>query len=60
MISTLERVLTLLTLDIPAVRDLATALLVKQEPSEELCLECAGCAACGQCTGPHVWPPLSN
>ncbi|MYR90612.1 hypothetical protein GTY41_38285 [Streptomyces sp. SID685] len=36
VISTLERVLTMLTLDIPAVRELATALLVKQGPSEEL------------------------
>ncbi|MGW6247893.1 hypothetical protein [Streptomyces roseolus] len=24
---------------------------------KQFCMECAGCAACGQCTGPHVWPP---
>ncbi|MEV2255965.1 hypothetical protein AB0I94_36330 [Streptomyces sp. NPDC050147] len=27
---------------------------------KEFCMECAGCAACGQCTGPHVWPPPRN
>ncbi|MEU3188683.1 hypothetical protein ABZ707_31470 [Streptomyces sp. NPDC006923] len=26
----------------------------------QFCLECVGCAACGQCTGPHVWPPLQT
>ncbi|MGM0361671.1 hypothetical protein ACNFRX_16880 [Streptomyces griseoaurantiacus] len=25
---------------------------------KQFCMECAGCAACGQCTCPHVWPPL--
>lgn len=24
---------------------------------QQFCMECAGCAACGQCRGPHVWPP---
>ncbi|MFD9044594.1 hypothetical protein [Streptomyces bottropensis] len=23
----------------------------------QFCLTCAGCAACGQCCGPHIWPP---
>ncbi|QKV97210.1 hypothetical protein HUT19_40680 [Streptomyces sp. NA02950] len=27
---------------------------------QQFCMECAGCAACGQCTGPRVWPPLRN
>ncbi|MEU6406221.1 hypothetical protein [Streptomyces sp. NPDC046985] len=36
VISELERVLTLLTLDIPAVRSVATALLLNQDPDEEL------------------------
>ncbi|MFJ2825886.1 hypothetical protein ACIO7M_32990 [Streptomyces toxytricini] len=26
----------------------------------QFCMECAGCAACGQCTGPHVWPSLAS
>ncbi|MEU1668510.1 hypothetical protein ABZ547_34010 [Streptomyces sparsogenes] len=27
---------------------------------KHFCMECVGCAACGQCTGPHVGPPLPN
>ena len=27
---------------------------------QQFCLECAGCAVCGQCRGPHVWPPIQN
>ncbi|MFI1293400.1 hypothetical protein ACH4VM_33990 [Streptomyces sp. NPDC020792] len=27
---------------------------------KQFCMECASRAACGQCTGPHVWPPLAN
>ncbi|MER6738934.1 hypothetical protein [Streptomyces puniciscabiei] len=23
-------------------------------------MECANCAACGQCRGPHVWTPLPS
>ncbi|APY90339.1 hypothetical protein A7J05_35965 [Streptomyces alfalfae] len=26
----------------------------------EFSVECAGCATCGQCSGPHVWPPLQT